>query len=86
MKSYALGRSTFEAEVQDVSRLGVWIYVKGREYFLSYKDFPWFKNARVSEIYNVKMVHGNHLNWPDLDIDLALESLGHPEKYPLIYR
>jgi hypothetical protein len=26
----------------------------------------------------------HHLHWPDLDIDLAVESLRHPERYPLI--
>jgi hypothetical protein len=72
--------------VQDISKNGIWIFVKDREYFLPYKDYPRFKEAKVSEIHNVKISHGSHLHWPDLDIDLELESLQYPERYPLIYR
>ena len=85
MKSSALGKSTSPVEVQEISHHGIWIYVKGREYFLPYKDYPWFKEAKISEVFNVQLLHGMHLHWPDLDVDLELEALQHPEKYPLIY-
>lgn len=53
---------------------------------MPYEHFPWFKQAKVSEIYNVKLLHGHHLRWEQLDIDLELESLEHPERYPLRYK
>jgi hypothetical protein len=28
----------------------------------------------------------HHLYWPDLDIDLAVESIRHPEQFPLVSR
>ena len=80
------GTSTSKVEVSNISPHGLWLYVKGREYFLSYKDFPWFKDARLSEIQNVQLIHRHNLRWEDLDIDLALESLDHPDRYPLKYR
>ena len=80
------GTSTSKIEVSNISLHGVWLYVKGKEYFLSYKDFPWFKDARLSEIQNVRLIHSHNLRWEDLDIDLALESLDHPDRYPLKYR
>lgn len=83
MKSSALGKSTSAAEVQGITKGGVWIYVKGREYFLSYSDYPWFRDAKVSAIYGLELLHGRHLYWPKLDVDLELESLEYPEKYPL---
>ena len=86
MKSFVRGKNTLEVEIQDISKNGVWLYAKGKEYFLSYKIYPWFEDAKVSEIYHVQFLHGNHLYWPDLDVDLELESLEHPEKYPLIYK
>ena len=90
MKSSALGKSiskgTSGAEVQDVSRFGLWLYVNGKEYFLPYEEYPWFKNAKVSAVYNLQFHHGYHLRWPDLDVDLELESLEHPEEYPLTFR
>jgi len=85
MKSFALGKSTSHVEIQEISKHGIWIYVMGREYFLSYKDYPWFKEAKVSEICNVQFLHGLHLHWPDLDVDLEVEALEYPERYPLIY-
>jgi hypothetical protein len=85
MKSSVRGKNTSHVEIQNISQKGIWIFVKDREYFLPYKEYPWFKDAKVSEIHNIKISHGSHLQWPDLDVDLELESLKHPEKYPLIY-
>ena len=86
MKLSALGKSISQVKIQEISKHGIWIYVKGREYFLLYKDYPWFKEAKISEVYNVQLLHGMHLHWPDLDVDLELEALQYPEKYPLSYR
>ncbi|MBI1870739.1 MAG: DUF2442 domain-containing protein [Chlamydiae bacterium] len=84
MKSPVLGKSTSQVEVQDILRQGLWILVKGEEFFLSFKEYPWFKNAQVSSIYHVELLHHSHLYWPDLDIDLELKSLKHPKEYPLL--
>ena len=86
MRSSALGKSTSPAEVQDISRNGIWLFVQEKEYFLAYADYPWFKDAKPAEIYNLKLLHGTHLHWSDLDVDLELESLQQPEKYPLVYK
>lgn len=86
MKSSVLGKNTSRAEVLDITRHGIWLFVRGREYLLSFKDHPWFKNAKVSAIYNVALQHRTHLYWPELDVDLAVESLDCPERYPLVAR
>lgn len=85
MRSSAPGKGTSLAEVQDISRNGIWLLVRGREYFLAYADYPWFQEAKLAEIYNLQFSHGTHLYWPDLDVDLELESLQQPGKYPLVY-
>jgi hypothetical protein len=33
---------------------------------------------------NVTRVRVGHLRWPDLDVDLSVESIEHPERYPLV--
>jgi hypothetical protein len=71
-------------EVTNVSGHGLWLFVHDRELFLSFHDFPWFKDATVGEIANVQLPSSNHLYWPDLDIDLAVDSIDHPERYPLV--
>ncbi len=79
------GRNISRVNILNISQDGIWVYVKAKEYFLTYEHFPWFKEAKVAEIYNVKLLHGHHLRWPQLDVDLELESLEHPERYPLKY-
>ena len=86
MKSQKLGNDISETEVLNVSPNGIWVLVAEKEYFLPYSDFSWFKEASVSAIYNLKFTHGHHLYWPDLDIDLELESLENLEQYPLKYQ
>jgi hypothetical protein len=84
MKSQELGKNTSEVEVANVSRLGLWILVADREYFLPYQEFPWFRDARLSEILDVQLLHGFHLHWPKLDVDLDIASLGNPQTFPLV--
>ena len=86
MKSAALGKNTSAVEVLGISKHGFWLHVEGEEHFLSFKLFPWFKDSKVASVLIVKLLHREHLYWPDLDVDLELESIRHPEKYPLIYR
>ncbi len=82
MPSVMLGKNTLE--VTNISGFGFWILWNEREYFLSYEYFPWFKDARVKDIVNVQLESASHLYWPDLDIDLSLDILEHPEMFPLI--
>lgn len=81
-----LGRSTSSVEVLNISAQGIWLYVHGKEYFLSFEHHPWFKEANIGAIQNVKLLHGHHLHWPVLDVDLELESLESSHMYPLVYR
>ena len=84
MKSAALGASISPVEVTNVSTHGFWIFVGERELFVSFRDFPWFREAPIGAITQVERPSPHHLYWPELDVDLAVESIEHPEKYPLI--
>ncbi len=86
MKSKMRGAAISAVEILNINVHGVWIYVRGREHFLSHEDYPWFKEATIRKIQNVRLLHGHHLHWPDLDVDLEVESLEKPEHYPLKYR
>lgn len=78
------GRDTSPVEVTNVSLHGFWLFVGEQELFVSFRDFPWFQDASIREITNVELPSAHHLYWPELDIDLAVESLTHPERYPLV--
>lgn len=83
-KSAARGKNTLAVEVGNVSARGFWVLIGERELYLPFKQFSWFKEASVGKLLNVKRPHPGHLYWPDLDIDLAVDSIEHPERYPLI--
>ncbi len=86
MKSAQRGRGTSAVEVTNVSPHGFWLFVGERERFVAFRDFPWFGDATIAELTNVQLLSPDHLYWPDLDIDLAVDSLDHPERYPLVSR
>jgi len=83
MNSSTHGISTSEPEVTHVSGNGLWLLAGGREYFLSFEDFPWFKDASIGKISNVEQASEGHFYWPELDIDLGIDSIEHPERFPL---
>ena len=84
MKSSNVGSSTTAAvEVVHISKHGLWITVGGEEFFLPFDLYPWFQRAALRSVFNVQLLHGFHLRWPDLDVDLELDALRHPENYPL---
>ena len=86
MTSKVLGKNISGVEVTNISKHGFWLFVKDKEYFLSYREYPWFKNAKVSDILGVKLLHRSHLYWAKLDIDLELSALEEPGRYSLTYK
>lgn len=82
MKSLKNGKD-ISVQVENISSFGVWMFANGKEYFLSYRDYPYFKDQGIKSIQNVKLLHGFHLYWPDLDVDLEIDNLENPSKYPL---
>jgi hypothetical protein len=84
MKSAAHGANTLVVEVTNISAHGFWLLLGSEELFLPFEQFPWFRDATVRQITRVELPSAHHLYWPDLDVDLAVESIRHPEKFPLI--
>ena len=61
------------AEVTMINARGILLYVKEKEYYLPYDRFPWFKDAKVSDVLAVSMPDSESLRWEAMDIDLELE-------------
>ena len=78
------GTVTSGAEVTHISAHGLWVLLGDEELPVPYSDFPWFKNATVEQILAVERPSENHLYWPQLDVDLSVESLRHPGAFPLV--
>lgn len=82
MSSFAHGDSTSKVEVTNISAHGVWLLICGKELFMSYEAFPWFKDVPIRSILNVEEVTPGHFYWVDMDVDLTEEIIEHPERFP----
>ena len=76
-------RRMLAVEVTNISSHGFWLLLDGREVFASFREFPWFADATIQQLTAVQRPSPHHLYWPALDVDLAVESLDRPERYPL---
>lgn len=83
MSSGPLGKNFSGVEITNISTHGIWLLVKSGEYFLPFEDFPWFRDATVAAIQNVSEPTAGHFHWLDLDVDLGLDTIRDPKKYPL---
>ena len=83
MNALVPGNNTSAIEVTNISAHGVWILAHDKELFMSYDDFPWFKDQTVKSILNVEEPSKGHFYWPDLDVDLSVDIIENPGQYPL---
>lgn len=83
MKVEKTDENTSQVEVTHISSYGIWILSGDEEMFLSYEDFPWFKDAPVGKILPIEEPFPDHFYWPDLEVDLSKEIIRHPERFPL---
>lgn len=83
MSLLAHGNNTSVVEVTHISTHGVWLLTHNKELFMSYDDFPWFKDQTVKSIINVEEPSQGHFYWPDIDVDLTEETIENPERFPL---
>ena len=78
------GIATSDVEVTNISMHGFWVLLGREELPVPYAHFPWFKQATVEQITNVQRPTADHLYWPLLDVDLAVQSLRDPQAFPLV--
>lgn len=71
-------------EVTQVSVRGFWLKLDGAEHFVAFAEFPFFRVAPVQSLFRVRRPAEGHLRWPDLDVDLELDSIREPARYPLV--
>jgi hypothetical protein len=86
MTSAMLGRDISGAEVTNVSKHGFWLLLGDEKLFVPFKEFPWFAEAPIGKLTHVELPQPHHLYWPELDVDLAVESIRNPAAFPLVAR
>lgn len=77
------GIDTSTVEVTHVSSHGIWILSHGKELFMPYEEFPWFKEQPLRAVLNVQSPTPGHFYWPEIDVDLTEEIIEHPDRFPL---
>ena len=80
------GSTTFAVEVTHVSSHCLWLLLGDEELAVPFTEFPWFKRATIEQLSDVERQTENHLRWPQLDIDLSVESIRNPATFPLVSR
>ena len=83
MSLSTLGKHTSVVEITNISKHGVWLLTRSKELFMSYEDFPWFKEQPVNAILNVEEQSFGHFYWPEMDVGLTEEMIEIPERFPL---
>jgi hypothetical protein len=77
------GVAISQYEITSIARHGFWLLVDDREYFVPFADCPVFTRATVSQILDIQRLGPRQFHWPQLDADIELDALEHPERYPL---
>ncbi|MBV6494795.1 MAG: hypothetical protein LDLANPLL_02832 [Turneriella sp.] len=72
-------------EVTNIERLGFWLLVDDKEYFITFADYPVFKRATVEQLHEIKRIAPSQFHWPTLDADIELEALDNPSQFTLEY-
>ena len=78
------GTITLGAEVTNVSKHCFWLLLEDEELAVPFSEFPWFKKATIEQLADVQRPTEDHLYWPQLDVDLSVESIRNPDNFPLV--
>ena len=78
------GISTSIAEVTHVSKHGFWLLLDEEELLVPFEEFPWFRKATIEQLSDVLWPTLDHLYWPQLDVDLSVQSIRDPANFPLV--
>ena len=74
-----------QAQITSIEQDGFWLLTQEGEFFVPFERYPAFQKAKVEQIFDFEQ-DGEAFYWSSLDIDIELDALKHPEKYPLIFR
>ncbi|MGB5728945.1 MAG: DUF4160 domain-containing protein [Thiogranum sp.] len=67
-------------EVTNVSSHGLWLEIKS---FFCHMRIPLVKRCPNRENPKYPGVDPGHFYWPDINVDLGIETIEHPDRFPL---
>ena len=86
MNSLQLGNDTLiNNEVSGISKLGFWLLINKKEYFVPFEYYPIFLIASIKQINDFSMLSPNQIYWKSLDCDIEISALENPQQFPLAF-
>ena len=58
-----LGSGMSGVEVINITKHGIWLVTRDHELFISFKEFPWFRDVTVRKLMNVEQSTPARLYW-----------------------
>lgn len=77
------GKHNAAPTIAELTESGFWLVLDGRRIVVDFREFPWFRGRSREELEAIERPFPDELRWPQLDVDLAVDSLLLPERYPL---
>ena len=71
--------------VTNITTIGFWLLIQGKEYFVPFAEYPCFKTATIIDIQDFTLFSPTQLHWKNLDCDIELDALQSPNNFPLHY-
>jgi hypothetical protein len=82
-----LKKDTYKPLITNIERKGFWILVNDVELFVPFDSYPDFENATLSQLFAFRSdENGQAFHWDELDVDIEIDALKYPERYPLLFR
>ncbi len=81
-KSISQNNIRTKSQITSIEKDGFWLLTDGGEFFVAFEQYPAFKKATIKQVFNFRESFGD-FHWDELDIDIELDSLKFPERYPL---
>ncbi len=72
------------ATLEAVTDTDLHVRVGDRVYTVPFTAYPALRNASPAALARIT-ASPTTLRWPDLDVDIALEALEYPDRYPLLF-
>ena len=77
--------SPIKSQITSIENDGFWLLTAEGEFFVAFERYPTFAQATISQVFAFRESFGD-FHWDELDSDIELEALKHPEQYPLVFQ
>ncbi|MDB6063662.1 MAG: integron cassette protein [Verrucomicrobiaceae bacterium] len=71
-------------QITRISSLGIWLKAHDKKFFMSYGDYPSFKDKPVTAILNVRETSPGKFYWPDIELKIGMDAIQTTQRSPYL--